>query len=88
MSSLKKDCHDLGNGWGWFVSIDYNDEPKKEIYMPKIHRLKSIRSMKSVTNLHEYYENKENETNQNYSVWGINAFCVLFVMATIGFVIL
>ena len=102
MSSFKNDSHDLGNGWGWFVSIDYKDTHKLKQNMPtilplhkrqKLETMKSIRSMKSTSNLknlqndYEYdYDNKK-EDDEKYSIWGVNAICILSIVA-FGFIIL
>ena len=34
MSSSKNDLYYLGNGWGWFVSIDYIDTSRFNHYTP------------------------------------------------------
>ena len=106
MSSSKNDLYYLGNGWGWFVSIDYIDTiqhrqnnntilplhkaPKLET-IKSINSINSIRSMKSVANLSDlqkdYKYNTNPENDEKDSMWGVNAICILSVVA-FGFIII
>lgn len=99
MSSSKNDLYYLGNGWGWFVSIDYIDTPRLNHYTPHIPKrekletiksIKSINSMKSTSNLldlHERHNKNNKDTEQKYSSWGLDAVCLLSLIA-FGFIII
>ena len=88
----------LGNGWGWFINIDYIDlkSQTKPIKIENRHiashvykrsRMSSIKSMESTRNLLDLYEADMQNEDNNYSMWGINITCILSVIA-FGFIVL
>ena len=98
MLSSKNELYHLGNGWGWFVSIDHIDPHQsikniqtisKSSKTPKLEIIKSIRSMKSVSNLSNLHNDYEYDTkidnDENYYMWGVNAVCILSIIA-FGFI--